>query len=481
MSQPIVLFWHRRDLRLTDNLGLSAAWNHSPKVVGIFCFDPGILQRDDVAAVRVAYLVASLQELHQNYDQRGGQLLFVHQPPVQAIVQVAMALQVAAVYWNREVEPAGQQRDRQVQEALQHQGITVHSVWDQVLHDPATIATDSHKPYTVYTPFWKRTCRHAKAEPEATIPAFVALTAPGQDQLQQVQQMQPEVNPIPLPTAEDLGFSWPGEWVVQPGEAAAQNQLEGFVKGGLLAYQDSRNFPSQPGTSMLSTALKFGTIGIRTLWAAACETYDQARSDETRKQIETWQKELIWREFYYHALYHFPELEQGPYREKWKHFPWQNNPDYFQAWCEGKTGYPIVDAAMRQLNQTGWMHNRCRMIVASFLVKDLVIDWRWGEKYFMQHLLDGDLASNNGGWQWSASSGMDSKPLRIFNPKSQTQRYDAEGEYLRLWLPELSHVDTEALVTGKIAPLDRGDYPAPIVDHQQQQQRFKALYQALPS
>ena len=177
-------------------------------------------------------------------------------------------------------------------------------------------------------------------------------------------------------------------------------------------------------------------------------------------------------------MYFFPELENGAYRDEFKDFPWQNDEEKFQAWCEGKTGYPIVDGAMRQLNLTGWMHNRCRMIVASFLTKDLIINWQWGEKYFMQTLFDGDLAANNGGWQWSASSGMDPKPLRIFNPASQAQKYDPEAEYIRLWLPELSSVDTQYLVTGKIPPdeLERCDYPSPIVDHKKQQRLFKEFY-----
>jgi deoxyribodipyrimidine photo-lyase len=240
-----------------------------------------------------------------------------------------------------------------------------------------------------------------------------------------------------------------------------------------------RNFPYIEGTSKLSPALKFGAISIRTIWAKTMELMDNARSVEAQENIETWQKELAWREFYQQVMYNFPELEKGPYREPWKNFPWDNNEYYFKAWCEGRTGYPIVDAAMRQLNETGWMHNRCRMIVASFLTKDLIINWQWGEKYFMQKLIDGDLAANNGGWQWSASSGMDPKPLRIFNPASQAQKFDSEGEYIRKWVAELRSVDTAYIVTGKIPPeeLEAVDYPAPIVDHNVQQRKFKALYQ----
>jgi deoxyribodipyrimidine photo-lyase len=225
--------------------------------------------------------------------------------------------------------------------------------------------------------------------------------------------------------------------------------------------------------------LKFGVLGIRTLWQTTLELLENTRSEEVEASIRTWQQELAWREFYQHAMYHFPELAEGAFRDNFQNFPWQNNEEYFQAWCEGKTGYPIVDAAMRQMNEIGWMHNRCRMIVASFLTKDLIINPQWGEKYFMQRLIDGDLSANNGGWQWSASSGMDPKPLRIFNPASQAQKFDPEGEYIRQWVPELRSIDTEYLVTGKIPPLELQavDYPQPIVDHKLQQQRFKMLYQ----
>jgi deoxyribodipyrimidine photo-lyase len=477
------LFWHRRDLRLADNLGLAAARHYSPKVLGVFCLDPGILQQEDIAPVRVVYLLGCLQELQQRYRELGSELLILHQPPVQGIPKLATTLQVQALYWNREVEPYGQVRDRQVAEALQHQGIPVHTFWDQLLHEPESIVTGNGTPYTVYTPFWKNCRTQTPQVPAATMATGRSETI---DSLESVSEQELNLAAsvgatIVLPTAQDLGFHWDQPLIVQPGEQAAREQLEIFCDQALESYQEQRDFPGIAGTSQLSTALKFGAIGIRTAWTMAEGVYEQANSDEARKNIETWQKELIWREFYYHALYHFPQLAEGPYRPQWQQFPWENNEVYFEAWCEGKTGYPIVDAAMRQLNQTGWMHNRCRMIVANFLTKDLIVDWRWGEKYFMQHLIDGDLASNNGGWQWSTSSGMDSRPLRIFNPITQTQKYDPEAEYIRAWLPEIRHLETEALVTGKILPLERGDYPPMIVDHHHQQQKFKALYATLKS
>jgi deoxyribodipyrimidine photo-lyase len=284
---------------------------------------------------------------------------------------------------------------------------------------------------------------------------------------------------IALPTALDLGFRWENPLPLAPGEQAAQAQLEAFCQSAILDYGEQRNFPAQAGTSLLSAALKFGAIGIRDVWQQAQETLTYCNSDEARHHVQTWEQELAWREFYQHCLFFFPELAKNSYRAEFRKFPWENNREHFQAWCDGRTGYPIVDAAMRQLKATGWMHNRCRMIVASFLTKDLILNWQWGEKYFMQTLVDGDLSANNGGWQWSASSGMDPKPLRIFNPASQALRFDPEGDYIRHWLPELATLDTAELLSGKISPGDREylNYPAPIVDHATQQREFKQRYQ----
>ena len=471
----VILFWHRRDLRLADNVGLAAARQQSRCVVGVFCLDPNILQQDDVAPARMRYMLESLSELQTSYRQAGGQLLVLQGEPTELIPALAIALEAQAVYWNWDVEPYARQRDRTMLEALKQADIQTHNAWDQLLHAPGDVRTGTGQPYTVYTPFWRNWNSRDKAEPVAAPTDLQSLSA---DQMAAAEA----VGIISLPSAKDLGFIWENDLPLAPGEQAAQAQLDLFCEQDqtITAYDDQRNFPAVPGTSFLSPALKFGTIGIRTVWSAAAAALSLSRSDETFNNIQTWQQELAWREFYQHALYFFPELAEGPYRAPFKNFPWSNNEDHFQAWCDGMTGYPIVDAAMRQLNELGWMHNRCRMIVASFLTKDLIIDWRWGEKYFMQKLVDGDLAANNGGWQWSASSGMDPKPLRIFNPASQAQKYDPEADYIRQWVPELRSVDTELLVTGKIPPLEchRCGYPTPIVDHKMQQNRFKQIYKA---
>jgi deoxyribodipyrimidine photo-lyase len=469
----LILFWHRRDLRISDNTGLAAARERSAKVVGVFCLDPQILSRDDVAPARVTYMMGCLQALQQRYAQVGSQLLILHGNPVEVIPALAKALNAKAVFWNWDVEPYSQTRDRTIIDILKSNSIEfLHENWDQILHAPDEIRTGAKSPYTVYSPFWKNWSSKPKAKSVETLQNAAGLT-------EAEQEIAKQAGVIPLPTARDLGFIWDGELSISPGEAAAQERLEEFTDSTITEYQEQRNFPGVDGTSRLSAALKFGVIGIRQVWEATLEAQEFSRSEETAASIRTWQQELAWREFYQHAMYNFPELAEGAYRDTFKNFPWQNNDEYFQAWCEGRTGYPIVDAAMRQLNEMGWMHNRCRMIVASFLTKDLMINPQLGEKYFMQKLIDGDLSANNGGWQWSTSSGMDPKPLRIFNPASQAQKFDGEGEYIRQWVSELRSVDTEYLVTGKIPPLELQSigYPAPIVDHKVQQGLFKKMYQ----
>lgn len=468
----LVLFWHRRDLRIADNIGLAAARRQSAKVVGVFCLDPHLLERDDVAPARVTYLIGSLQSLRQRHTEAGGSLLILKADPRQALPALAGALNAKAVFFNLDVEPYAKERDRAVTEALQAQGITVCTHWDQLLHSPEQIQTNFGQPYTVYSPFWRNWISKPKATPEETLQGVEKLT-------DAEQQAARQAGTVDLPTASELGFAWDTPLVIHPGEEAAQVRLEKFCQHAIGEYKQQRDFPDVSGTSQLSAALKFGVIGVRAVWAATTDSFDNSRSDEARIGIQTWRQELAWREFYQHALYHFPELATGPSRDELKEFPWTDSEEYFQAWCEGRTGYPIVDAAMRQMNQIGWMHNRCRMIVASFLTKDLLINGRRGEKYFMQTLIDGDLSANNGGWQWSASSGMDPKPLRIFNPASQAKKFDPEAEYIRQWLPELRSVDTGALVSG-LVPLEERNalgYPAPIVDHHRQQQIFKKLYQ----
>ncbi|KEF41323.1 MAG: deoxyribodipyrimidine photolyase [Cyanobium sp. CACIAM 14] len=492
------LFWHRRDLRLADNLGLAAAAAATPAVTGLFVLDPAILADPAMAPARIWFLCESLRELAERWRQAGSRLLLLRGEPAALVPQAARAVGAAVVAWNRDVEPYGRARDRQVAAALRAQGIRVQVDWDQLLVAPEAIRTGGGEPYRVYGPFlrnWRAQLQARSAvgcaaagglEPVAAPSALLDLDPTGLPaEPAGLWARLPRLET--LPAAEDLGFAFAGADLCpcRPGEAAAMGQLAAFADGGvnggaLAAYEPGRNFPGDAGTSGLSAALKFGTLSPRQAWAAARAARERARSEESLVSIGVWEQELAWREFYQQALFHFPELADGPYRPQWRHFPWENDPVRLAAWEQGFTGVPIIDAAMRQLDTSGWMHNRCRMIVASYLVKDLIIDWRHGERAFMARLVDGDLAANNGGWQWSASSGMDPKPLRIFNPAAQAARFDPEATYIRRWLPELAHVATADLIGGEITPLERRGYPEPIVSHRQQQARFKALHASLP-
>ncbi|MEX1316644.1 MAG: FAD-binding domain-containing protein [Synechococcaceae cyanobacterium] len=512
MTPPRWLFWHRRDLRLADNLGLAAAAGATPALTGVFVLDPAILEAraasagpaaipgelPAVAPARLWFLGESLRELAGAWRAAGSRLLVLQGDPELLLPRLAAALAAEVVAWNRDVEPYGRERDRRVARALQADGRRVLAGWDQLLVEPEALRTGAGEPYRVYGPYWRSWRRRVEAlgalgsaasgglEP---VPAPKSLIDCDPDALAAL----PLVSLGPgrgtgRPGCLAHGFAGAGLCPCRPGETAAREQLAAFcagIGGGarkapLLSYGEGRDLPAQPGTSGLSAALKFGTLSPRQAWAAAQQARDTVAAlggaEEALASIQVWEQELAWREFYQQALFHVPELAEGPYRPQWRTFPWQNDPEWFEAWREGLTGMPIIDAAMRQLNASGWMHNRCRMIVASFLVKDLICDWRWGEAVFMARLVDGDLAANNGGWQWSASSGMDPKPLRIFNPATQAARFDADATYIRTWLPELRHVATADLIRGEIPPLERRGYPAPLVNHKTQQARFKALY-----
>jgi deoxyribodipyrimidine photo-lyase len=492
------LFWHRRDLRLADNLGLAAAAAATPAVTGLFVLDPAILADPAMAPARIWFLCESLRELAARWSAAGSRLLILRGPPAELVPLAARAVGAAVVAWNRDVEPYGRERDRRVAAALQARGTRVLVDWDQLLVAPEAIRTGAGEPYRVYGPFLRnwRGQLQARApigsaaagglEPVAP-PAGLRDLDPAAFSGERAALWAALPRLEAVPTAEQLGFAFAGADLCpcRPGEAAAQAQLADFADGGvnggaLATYEPGRNFPGDAGTSGLSAALSFGTLSPRQAWAAAQGARALARSEEALTSIGVWEQELAWREFYQQALFHFPALAEGPYRPQWRHFPWENDPARLEAWEQGLTGLPIIDAAMRQLNGSGWMHNRCRMVVASYLVKDLIIDWRHGERAFMARLVDGDLAANNGGWQWSASSGMDPRPLRIFNPSTQAARFDPEATYIRRWLPELAHVATADLISGEIAPLERRGYPAPIVSHKLQQARFKALHASLP-
>jgi deoxyribodipyrimidine photo-lyase len=475
LTDNLTIVWHRRDLRIDDNPALWAAAQQGGALIGIFIFDPGILKSSETGGGKVDFMLGCLRELQSSYRRLGSEFLYFYGEPEQTLRQVAESFQARRVFFNRDVEPSVRQRDRAARDALQEIGIELKGFIDIGLHDPKEIATKSHEPYKVYTPFWRNWIGILKPNP-CNLPSQLTGAIANLSNYDRACQQS---GAIALPTLSELGFSH-SQTLPQPGENAAQALLQIFCDSDLiLRYKEGRDLTSQPGTSMLSPHLRFGTIGIRRVWQSAIAAKQRARSEEELIGIQTWQQELAWREFYQHVLFHFPELATAAYRPQMQRFEWDENQTYFEAWCEGRTGYPIVDAAMRQLNQTGWMHNRCRMIVASFLTKDLLLNWQWGERYFMQQLVDGDLAANNGGWQWSASSGMDPKPLRIFNPITQARKYDPEAEYILQWLPELRGLTQAELLSGSIPPhqCQRRNYPTPIVDHAVQQRIFKARYQ----
>ena len=470
IDNPIALIWHRRDLRIDDNPALSEAiaqFGDRGNVLGLFIFDPDILDDGVTEGSKVDFMLGCLQELQANYQRLGSNLLFMYGQPINSICNLAKSISATHVFFNQDVEPFAIKRDRQATQSLEELGIKVQSFVDIGLIAPDAIATQAGEPYKVYTPFWRNWQSKPKPQPFDTPQKITGLAS------------YENLPVIDLPSLRELKFINDIK-LPKVGEAAALKLLTQFCDGNaILRYQTERDFPAHAGTSTLSPHLRFGTVGIRRVWEAAIASEQLVRSDEESASVTIWKQELAWREFYQHVLFYFPELETGAYRPQMRNFPWDDDKERFMAWCEGRTGYPIVDAAMRQLNQTGWMHNRCRMIVASFLTKDLLINWQWGERYFMQKLLDGDLAANNGGWQWSASSGMDQKPLRIFNPASQARKYDPEGEYILRWLPELRGLTIAELLSGNIPPhqCDRRDYPLPIVEHNIQQQKFKQLYQ----
>ncbi|NJK35695.1 MAG: deoxyribodipyrimidine photolyase [Oscillatoriales cyanobacterium SM2_2_1] len=466
------LVWHRRDLRVDDHPALAAVVG---AVVGFFVFDPAILYAEQVIAGRclrvhgggkVAFMLGCLAELGQRYRKLGSELLLVYGDPVLLLPKVAQRLAITHIHAHRDGEPGAIARDRAVTERLSAMGVMVRWFDDLGLHTTTEIVTKTQEPYRVFTPFWRNWAARPKPQPVDTPSQLVGVDA---EVMAAVADLRYE------PSLEKLGFSHAMDLPVA-GEAAGLRLLTEFCVGDRLRrYDRGREFPAAAGgTSQLSPHLRFGTVGIRRVWQQTVLAAELIRSDEEQQGILTWRQELAWREFYQHVLYFFPELATGAYRPQMQCFTWEQDWERFEFWCQGQTGYLLVDAAMRQLKATGWMHNRCRMVVASFLTKDLLLSWQWGEWYFMHHLIDGDLAANNGGWQWSASSGMDPKPLRIFNPHTQAKKFDPEGEYIRQWIPELRGQTAAELFAGD---LWRPNYPRPMVDHNRQQLEFKRRYQ----
>lgn len=424
ITPEVSLVWLRRDLRLQDNAALYHALRHQKEVLPLFIFDTTILDKlEDKADRRVDFIHQTLSQLQQELTDLGSTLLVLHGNPL----DIWKELQPKAVYTNHDYEPYARERDEAVSKILESKNIVFQTFKDQVIFEKEEVLKDDGKPYTIFTPYsrkWK-----------ARLNDFYLKSYPTEKYFKHFKKTEP----APLLSLQDIGF-----------QKTNSPFPERLIKQRIIdVYDTQRNFPAIEGTTRLSLHLRFGTVSIRKLAQVA------------RKRNEVWLNELIWRDFYHMILWHFPHVVNKAFKPAYDNIQWRNNEKEFTLWCEGKTGYPVVDAGMRELNTTGFMHNRVRMIVASFLTKHLLIDWRWGEAYFAAKLLDFDLAANNGGWQWAASSGCDAAPyFRVFNPALQTERFDPDFRYIKKWVPEFG----------------TSNYPKPMVDHAMARERVLKVY-----
>lgn len=463
------LFWFRRDLRFDDNAGLYYALRSSRRVHCVFVFDSEILDplpsRSDR---RVEFIHGSVAQLQAALRGHGGELIVASGRAREVIPKLAASLRADAVFANEDYEPAAIDRDASVAQALGTRGAKLHLAKDQALLHKDEVLTRDGAPYSVFTPY--RNAWLAKLD-EYQVKSYPVAS--------HAAALAPPPAPAAMPALESLGFAKTNlEGVgIHPGAAAARALLADFGKR-IDTYRKARDFPAVKGVSYLSVHNRFGTISIRELAAAARKAGGAG--------AETWLSELAWRDFYFQILWHHPHAATGAFRREYDAIRWPDDERLFAAWREAATGYPLVDAAMRQINTTGYMHNRLRMVAASFLVKDLLVDWRKGERYFAETLNDFDLAQNNGGWQWAASTGCDAQPyFRIFNPVTQSERFDREGRFIRRYLPELARVPDKFIhapwtmdaAQQRAAGCVIGeDYPAPVVDHAVQREKALALY-----
>ena len=454
------IWWIRRDLRLTDNAALHAALAHAGpegNVLPLFILDPALLNSEWVGEKRIAFLYEGLRALADTLRTCGSRLVVRSGAPADVLTRLAREIGASAICAERDHSPYAIRRDDALAELL-----PLELVDGVTLRPPGAIRKADGTPYTVFTPYskaWKAACPPSRSD---ILPAPAHLHTP----------IEPASEALPVAPGKRAGTHFPAS------EAEAIRRLGAFVNGDaapIYDYANTRNRPDVDGTAQLSPYMRFGMLSPRMAALAAYTAMSRAPSADAARSAESWLNELIWREFYVQILDAFPHVRSGAFRPVYNEIDWLDDEQAFAAWCDGRTGYPIVDAAMRQLRATGWIHNRLRMIVASFLVKDLLIDWRQGERWFMQQLIDGDPAANNGGWQWTAGVGTDAAPyFRIFNPVSQGKKFDPQGDYVRRWLPELAQLPGAAIhdpwTLGDDAQTRLGcrigvDYPAPIVDH----------------
>jgi len=460
MSQPAVIHWFRRDLRLTDNTALDHAVKSGSRVIPVYLLSTWTSSHNWTGSARQQFLCGCIESLAKNISALGSRLIIRAGRAEVELERLARETGASAVCFNRDYDPFGREVEKKVRRMCANLGIACHDHKDSVLHEPDEVLTGAGTPYRVFTPYGKNWLSLPKTEP---LPKIKSLGPPPDASL----------DSLPLPTLDHWRLPPCTAAITQPGERAARERMRHFIDGGILnAYAQKRNISAGQTTSRLSQDLRFGLISIRELFARCRSVAVQPVS------ADTYVKELAWREFYSAILWHFPEVFETEFSTDFRGMPWDGTDESFQRWCEGRTGFPIVDAGMRELLATGFMHNRVRMIVSMFLTKDLHCDWRLGESFFMQHLVDGENASNNGGWQWSAGTGADAAPyFRIQNPWTQTKSYDPLGEYIKTWVPELKHVAPEKFLSpptdGRaIAP----GYPLPMVDHGKERARCLARF-----
>jgi len=455
MFMSSTIWWIRRDLRLADNQTLQAALQQSEQIIPVFILDTKLLASRYIGEKRLAFLLHGLRSLDSELRKRGSRLILRQGNPLEELNRLVIESGAQNIYAEPDYSPYAVRRDTHVAKKLR-----VAWTGSPAILPPGLVTKPDGDPYTIFTPFSRAWKSLFSPEKIAFIPAPESISTP-----ENLASMSvPEYPALP----DYVSF--------EASEEEAARRLNSFtqeINPKIESYATNRDRQDLNGTSQLSPYLRFGLISARQVAATAWSAYQAAENPEGRKGAEIWLNELIWRDFYIHILYHYPQVRRENFRLP--HVKWDNRPEMFQAWCEGKTGYPSVDAAMHQLVISGWMHNRSRMIVASFLTKDLLIDWRLGEEFFMQHLIDGDPAANNGGWQWTAGTGTDAAPyFRIFNPVSQSLRHDPNGVYIRQWIPELRSVPDKYIHNPWKMPLEIQkqvrcmigvDYPFPIVDH----------------
>ena len=461
----VALHWFRNDLRLRDNTALAQVAREADALVPVFVLDERILCSPRTGAPRVRFLLDCLARLARDLGARGLPLVVRRGDPRSVIPQLLRETRADRLAFNRDTTPYAKRRDAAVVREAERLGVRVLAPKDRVIFESGEVLTQSGEAYAVFTPYrraWQRRLDESPQRPRPLGPLPAAL---------------PGIASERLPTPAELGVGGDATHLPTGGEAAARRRLERFLSGPVADYAEARDLPARDGTSRLSPYLRFGAISVRECYHAASEA--SAADVRRARGAARWQDELVWREFYAAILEAHPRVERESYQRVYDRIAWSRDDAGFAAWCEGRTGFPIVDAGMRQLAQTGWMHNRVRMLAASFLVKDLWIDWRRGERFFFQRLVDGDPGSNNGGWQWSASTGTDAAPwFRIFNPVAQARRFDPDGAYVRRFVPELRDAPEDCVHEPWLAPLLGGSYPAPIVSHAERRELALARFQA---